>query len=295
MASGVVRGTRGNSGRSEDDPVEFEPEFHDEANIRIRSEPPVIPLFHPGPVDSSQVWTPYSYPCDPYRRSVEAVLDCVSLKLTDPETFESPRYLTDCDTDNMASPQLIFVDGSPAELSQELADYIQVGDQVKPLLEKDQAEDALQIIVKASHFLNSVPEKEFTAAYNLLIHLVLQSKDPKKYLPAICQNLLKPITTSPTHGFTLASNALSTIFNLLEQTNPLRYNVFLQIVRFIKQHGQFDLLKPRLKNLELWLEEWDTDEEQQRKLFVDIAEVASEAGDEEYELHSEFRIICVSC
>lgn len=281
MAFSVVRGTRGNSRRSEDHPVEFEPEFHDEANTRTRSEPPVKPPFSPGPVDSSQVWTPYSYPCDPYRGYVENVLDCVSLKLTDPNTFENPRSLTDCDNDNMASPQLIFVDGSPAELAQEMADYIQVGEQVKPLLEKDNTEGALDIIVKASHFLNSVPEKEFTAAYNLLIHLVLQSKDPKKYLPAICQNLLKPITTSPTHGFTLASNALSTIFNLLEQTNPLRYNVFLQIVRFIKQHGQFDLLKPRLKNLDLWLEEWDTDEEQQRKLFVDIAEVASEAGDEE--------------
>ena len=181
----------------------------------------------------------------------------------------------------MASPQLIFVDGTFAELAQEMADYIQVGEQVKPLLEKDQREDALQAIVKASSFLNSVPEKEFTAAYNLLIHLVLQSKDPKKYLPAICTNLLKPITTSPTHGFTLASNALSTIFNLLEQSNPLRYNVFMQIVRFVRHHGQFDVLKPRLKNLELWLEEWDTDEEQQRKLYTDVAEAASEASDEE--------------
>ncbi|KAK4220093.1 hypothetical protein QBC37DRAFT_393876 [Rhypophila decipiens] len=284
MASGVMRGTRGNSGRSEDDPVEFEPEFYDEANTRTRSEPPVKSPFSPGPVDFSQVWTPYSYPCDPYRRSVEAVLDCVSLKLTNPEILDSPRFLTDCD--NMAAPpQLIFVDGSFAELAQEMADYIQVGDQVKPLLEKEQNEAALDIIVKASHYLNSVPEKEFTAAYNLLIHLVLQSKDPKKYLQPICGNLGKPITSSPTHGFTLASNALSTIFNLLEQSNPLRYNVFLQIVRFIKQHGQFDLLKPRLKNIDLWLEEWDTEEEAQRKLFVDIAEAASEANDEEESYH----------
>ncbi len=181
----------------------------------------------------------------------------------------------------MSRPQLIFVDGSFAELAQEMADYIQVGDQVKPLLEKDQNEDALGAIAKASIYLNSVPEKEFTAAYNLLIHLILQSKDPKKYLPTICGNLQKPITTSPTHGFTLASTALSTIFNLLEEQNPLRYNVFLQIVRFIKVHGQFDLLKPRLRNLEQWLKDWDTDEEDQRRLFVDISEIAHESGDEE--------------
>jgi len=185
----------------------------------------------------------------------------------------------------MANPQLIFVDGSFAELAQEMADYIQVGEQVKPLLEKEQREEALDIIVKNAIFLNSVPEKEFTAAYNLLIHLVLQAKEPKKFLPTICGNLLKPITTSPAHGFTLASNALSTIFNLLEQTNPLRYNVFLQIVRFIRHHGQFDLLKPRLKNLEVWLKEWDADEEDQRKLYVEVADAAAEAGDNEESYH----------
>ncbi|KAK1752480.1 hypothetical protein QBC47DRAFT_327685 [Echria macrotheca] len=181
----------------------------------------------------------------------------------------------------MASPQLIFVDGTFGELAQEMADYIQIGDQVKPLLEKEQNEEALQAIVKASHYLNSVPEKEFTAAYNLLIHLVLQAKEPKKHLPTVCSNLLKPITSSPAHGFTLASGALSTIFNLLAVDNPLRYNVFMQIVRFLRQHGQFELLKPRLKNLDLWFEEWDTDEEDQRKLYVEVSDAAGESGDEE--------------
>ncbi|KAH8884489.1 PCI-domain-containing protein [Thozetella sp. PMI_491] len=185
----------------------------------------------------------------------------------------------------MSRPQLIFVDGSFAELAQEMADYIQIGDQVKPLLEKSQNEEALAAIAKASVFLNSVPEKEFTPAYNLLIHLVLQSKDPKKYLPTICGNLQKPITSSPAHGFTLASTALSTIFNLLDERNPLRYHVFAQIVRFVKNHGQFDLLKPRLKNLDQWLKDWDSDEEDQRRLFIEISDIARESGNEEESYH----------
>ncbi|KAL1884248.1 hypothetical protein VTK73DRAFT_3232 [Phialemonium thermophilum] len=180
----------------------------------------------------------------------------------------------------MGRPQLIFVDGSFAELAQEMADYVQVGEQVKPLLDKEQNEEALQTIVKASHFLNSVPEKEFTAAYNLLIHLVLQAKQPEKYLPVICGNLLKPITSSPVHGLTLAANALTTVFNLLKEDNPLRFNVFMQILRFVKQHNQYDLLKPRLKNVAKWLKDWDVDEEDQRKLYVEVADVAAEAGDE---------------
>ncbi|AEO53554.1 hypothetical protein MYCTH_76163 [Thermothelomyces thermophilus ATCC 42464] len=185
----------------------------------------------------------------------------------------------------MATPQLIFVDGTFAELAQELADYIQIGEQVKPYLAKEQNEEALQLIVQASHVLNSVPEKDFTGAYNLLIHLVLQSKDPKKHLPTVCGNLQKPITSSPAHGFTLAANALSTVFNLLEQNNPLRFNVMLQIVRFIRQHGQFELLKPRLKNLEGWFTAWDTDEDDQRRLYVEVSDAAAEAGDDEESYH----------
>lgn len=180
----------------------------------------------------------------------------------------------------MASPQLIFVDGTFAELAQEMATYLQIGDQVKAALDKDQREEALQAIVKASSQLNAAPEREFTAAYNLLVHLVLQAKEPKKYLPAICGNLLNPITSSSAHGFTLASGALSTIFNLLEIKNPLRYNVFMQIVRFLRKNNQFDLLKPRLKNLDVWFEEWETDEEDQLKLLVEVSDAAHEAGDE---------------
>lgn len=182
---------------------------------------------------------------------------------------------------NMAAPQLIFVDGTFAELAQEMAEYVQIGEQVKPYLAKEQNEEALQAIIEASHVLNSIPEKEFTGAYNLLIHLVLQSKDPLKYLPPLCGNLQKPITSSPAHGFTLAANALSTVFNLLEPSNPTRFNVLLQITRFIRQHSQYDLLKPRLENLEGWFDLWNTTEEDQRRLYVEVSDTAAEAGDDE--------------
>jgi translation initiation factor 3 subunit M len=178
-------------------------------------------------------------------------------------------------------PKLLFVDGTFAELAQAMADIVQVGEQVKPLLEKEQNEEALQIIVKASSHLNTVPEKEFNPSYNLLIHLVLESKDPKKYLPIMCSNLLKPIPSSPLNHMNLASNALTTIFNNLAPDNPLRYNVFMQICRFLKQNNHYEGLRPMLKNLPTWLKEWDTDEEDARKLWVEVAEIASEGGDGE--------------
>lgn len=179
-------------------------------------------------------------------------------------------------------PQLFFVDGTFAELAQAMADIVQVGDQVKPMLEKDQKEDALAAIVKASIHLNSIAEKDYNPSYNLLIYLVLEfAQDPKKYLPTMCGNILKPITSSPQHHFALASNALTTIFNTLDEKNPLRYNVFVQMVRLVKANNAYDLLKPSLMNLKDWLKSWDTDEEAQRNLFVELAEVASEGGDDE--------------
>lgn len=181
-------------------------------------------------------------------------------------------------------PQLIFVDGTIPELMEEMADYIHVGDEAKALIAKDQVEEGLQLIVKNSIALNSIPEKEFTPAYNLLIHLVLQSKDPKKYLPAICQNLQKPITTSPVHGPGLALFAFQSIFNLLKYDDPVRYNVWMQILKFVKQSSSYDILKSTntLAKYQTWFKDWDTDEEDQRKMLVETADVAGDAGDEEY-------------
>ncbi|KAI1208713.1 PCI-domain-containing protein [Annulohypoxylon truncatum] len=183
------------------------------------------------------------------------------------------------------SQQRVFVDGSFAELAKEMADYLHVGEEVKPLLEKDQKDEVLKKIVLASPALNAVPEKEFQSGYNLLVYLVLQSDNAGIFLPRVCDNLTKPITSSPVHGPGLALNALTTIFNLLnhdsERDNELRYNVFMAILRFVKSNGFYDTLKKTLPELKGWLQHWETDEEDQRKLYIEVAEIAHEAGDEE--------------
>ncbi len=179
-------------------------------------------------------------------------------------------------------PQLVFVDGSVPELIQELADYMEIGDEVKAILDKEQQEEALARVVRASAFLNTVPEKDFAPAYNLLIHLVVnESKDPKKYLPTICQNLLKAIPSTTGNGPGLALNALQTMFNLVDPADNLRYHVFLQILRFVKTHTMYDNLKPALPNIQRWLQTWDVDEDDQRKVFLEVSELAKDAGEEE--------------
>jgi translation initiation factor 3 subunit M len=180
----------------------------------------------------------------------------------------------------MAPRGLVFVDGSSSDVLQEVADYIKIGDEIRPLLEKNQTEDVITAIVKASSVLNSAPEKEFGPAYNLLIYAVINhSKEPKKHLPQICQNLTKPITSSPINGRDLALGSLSTIFNLLAKDDPIRFNVLLQIIRFVKANNLFDTIKPALKNVPGWLDAWNTDEEDRQRLYVEVAD-AADAADE---------------
>lgn len=176
--------------------------------------------------------------------------------------------------------QQVFIDGSFADLAQELAEYLNIGNEIKPLLDENKKDDALKRLVTASIALNSTPEKEFTAAYNLLVYLVIQSPSVNMFLPRICDNLSKPITSSPTNGPGLALSVLTTVFNLLAPDNDVRFHVFQAILRLVKLNGMFEQLEPQLKKLDTWIEEWDVDEDDQRKLYGQIADTADDCGKE---------------
>ena len=160
----------------------------------------------------------------------------------------------------------LLIEGTFEELADELAHYIDevrrkqnedganVQEEITPLLEQGQKDEALRKIVTASAILNAAPEKgtyfpsiacslpiiptekltcspEFTAAYNLLIHLIRQSPNIEQFLPKVCQNLSGPITSSPTHSSALALTILTTIFNTLPSDDSTRYHLFLAILR----------------------------------------------------------------
>jgi translation initiation factor 3 subunit M len=207
-----------------------------------------------------------------------------SCKLLDPVIW----YFSEMAVDGYSQ---VFIDGTFEDLADELASYIDnlkkvdddagVRAEVKPLLDANKKDDALKKLVTTSPALNSAPEKEFTAAYNLLVYLVIQSPNVNMFLPKICENLSRPITSSPTNGSGLALSVLTTLFNLLQPDNEVRYNVFQAILRLVKTSGLFEMLRPQLSKLDTWIEQWEVDEEDQRKLFGQIADVAEDAGEEE--------------
>jgi len=48
----------------------------------------------------------------------------------------------------------------------------------------------------------------------------------------------------------------------------------------VRGSSSFELLRPQLKNLDSWIAAWETDEEDQRKLYLEIANVAADAGED---------------
>ncbi|EEQ91847.1 eukaryotic translation initiation factor 3 subunit M [Blastomyces dermatitidis ER-3] len=210
------------------------------------------------------------------------------------------------------APNTLLIEGTFTELADELAQYIDairkvekgVNAEITPALdalrEMEQTEEpsaaqsqqilakrdeVLKKIVVAAPALNAAPEKEITAAYNLLIHLIRQSSSVNMFLPRICGYLAKPLTSSPQHGSSLAISILSTIFNTLAPQDTGRYHVFLAILAVIRQSPSlfaFSALKSQLKTqLPTWLESWDLDEEDLQRLHIAISDAAKDAGDQE--------------
>ncbi|KEF62953.1 uncharacterized protein A1O9_00928 [Exophiala aquamarina CBS 119918] len=206
----------------------------------------------------------------------------------------------------------LLIEGTFSELAEELAHYIDalakaeegagVQAEIEQLLgaireveqSPDSADEAsiqkqkdevLKKVVTKATVLNSAPEREFTAAYNLLISLSSQSSIRDQIFARICQYLSEhPITSSPTYGNSLAVQTLTTIFNVLPLTSESRYHVFLAILKVLKSISSpqsFDALIPQLEsNIPNWLSAWQLDEEDARALYLAVAEVASTTGNE---------------
>lgn len=97
----------------------------------------------------------------------------------------------------------------------------------------------------------------------------------------MCKNVSNPITSSPANSAGLALSVLTTIFNILQPDNDSRYHVFLAILRVVKTSSTFENLKPQLKHIDSWLAQWESDAEEQRKLYLAITDAAQENGDDE--------------
>lgn len=124
---------------------------------------------------------------------------------------------------------------------------------------------------------------EFSAAYNLLINLTLQSPMSENFFARMCQYLSEqPVVPNSQYGSSLAISTLTTIFNALPLASEARYHVFLAILKVIKATNSsqsFEALIPQLEqNVPNWLSAWQLDEEDAQALHTSVADVAEAQG-----------------
>ncbi|KAF3315550.1 hypothetical protein TWF173_003464 [Orbilia oligospora] len=191
-----------------------------------------------------------------------------------------------------ATVNTLLVEGSFDDQVIELADYFDtlkgvkegeatLSQELQPMLEKGEKEDVMEKLVEASSVLSQAPEKEYIPAYNLLVHLIRTSPLLPSLLDTVTANLAIPLKNSQ-NGATLSLTILTTIFNILSPESSLRSEVFRSIVDIVDKNGLYDALKPQLKSLDRWLQEWDAGVEDTREILVNIANVAERAGDNQF-------------
>lgn len=200
----------------------------------------------------------------------------------------------------------LLIEGSFPELAEELAQYLDslgngegvfssVEAELSQIREAESHEtqdgtsiqklrdDVLKKIITQATLLNNAPEREFSAAYNLLINLAQQSPMQEQFFARMCKYLSEqPVVPNSSYGPTLAISTLTTIFNVLPLASEARYHVFLAIIKVIKSTSSapaFEALIPQLEqNLPNWLTAWQLDEEDAQSLHVAISDVAEAQG-----------------
>ncbi|KAJ9606138.1 hypothetical protein H2200_009099 [Cladophialophora chaetospira] len=213
-----------------------------------------------------------------------------------------------------APTNTLLIEGTFTELAEELAQYVDnlskaegggVQADIQQLLAglreseqspesadeatvQNQKNEVLKKIVTKAQVLNGAPEREFTAAYNLLISLSSQSSISDQIFARLCGYLSdSPLTSSPVYGPALALQTLTTIFNVISSTNEIRYHVFLAILKVIRATSStqtFEALIPQLEiNIPVWLSSWGLDEEEARTLYLAITDVAAAQGNKDLE------------
>lgn len=80
----------------------------------------------------------------------------------------------------------------------------------------------------------------------------------------------------------MSIHALSTIFNVLPASSPLRYSVLRTTIGVVAEYGMYETLAPQLKNVEKWIGEWQSSAEDTRNLYLVIAGIAEKSKDDEY-------------
>lgn len=105
----------------------------------------------------------------------------------------------------------------------------------------------------------------------------MTSASAEKLLPQVIANLSTP--PSFPHGPSIAVAVLSTIFNIIPEYPPLRFQIFKTILSISQEHNLYDYVSPYFSSVNEWLDEWKVAEQGRSQVWATIISMAEKADD----------------
>ncbi|KAJ3193934.1 hypothetical protein HK101_003782 [Irineochytrium annulatum] len=146
----------------------------------------------------------------------------------------------------------------------------------RALLEKAKYEDIYTKFTAETKLLLTVDIKDLERVFNLLIALIVQANEIT--LPKLLKNITDPIVASESGDAHLKLKILSNLYNSLDSSDALRYNVLLAVIEVAAKNDELDLLIPQLAHVDNLLKGWNSSVEQKRALYQLVAKKLKEGG-----------------
>lgn len=143
------------------------------------------------------------------------------------------------------------------------------------LLENDKVAEAFPKIVEETDLILSKikSERDLESIFNLEIAICIKSN-----LKQLLIRLANIIGESENGKSSRKMKILNNIYSNLEVNDPLRYDVYLAIVKFSAKNDYMDIILNHLVHLDLWLKNWGSSIEQKRELFLTLRNLLNEAN-----------------
>jgi len=143
------------------------------------------------------------------------------------------------------------------------------------LLENDKVAEAFPKIVEETDLILSKikSERDLESIFNLEIAICVKS-NLKQLLIRLANIISESENGKPSRKMKILNN----IYSNLEVNDPLRYDVYLAIVKFSAKNDYMDIILNHLVHLDLWLKNWGSSVEQKRELFLTLRNLLNEAN-----------------
>jgi len=143
------------------------------------------------------------------------------------------------------------------------------------LLENDKVADAFSKIVEETDLILSKikNERDLESIFNLVIGICIKSD-----LKQLVVRMANIISESENGKASKKMKILNNIYSNLEVNDPLRYDVYLAIVKFSAKNDYMDIILNHLVHLDLWLKNWGSTIEQKRELFLTLRGLLNESN-----------------